>query len=594
MKIIVITVAMLFASYFANSQNINDNWVYGNLKMKFNSNSINVTSIPRYFKYGTASISDDDTGSLLFYSDGITVFDRFGNIMDNGEDLLGVATPDSTLDRFYITASLCGGNKTEQGVLIIPKPGSSTNYFVISSVKTIFNDCTDGFPNEYFDFGVKYSEIDISANGGLGSVISKNNFLQATGSKTLVLASKSETSYWLLTLNSGNYNAYLVNSNGISSTPVVSSFSDGVSGFSKVSPDNKLIFNKGTFSLYTLNSNTGVVYNPVQFLPNNSDHDYYLDYSLGPTTLAFSPDSNIIYFISVQPLLRNNRIGGYSSGLSMYNISTSEIVGVNNGQYVFPLDYNSANVQLSTDENVYIIFNNRTVDSGGNIYVEFGNYWAGNYYSFDIGVIENPNNWDPNTNPISTYFSLPLNRKNGYMFPQLIPFFEGCSEDIVINTDVQNGEIDYQEANNSIIASNIIFNEAIADYQANNFVTLALGFNAKTGSDFIAHIQGCGTGNVEKIISPVKKSEKSFTKNEIVNVFPNPVLDKNIFVNSKVNIYEYSLFDHFGDLQLRRKVSNAKDFAIDVNNLKSGIYLLKFIFISGEIVTKKVIINNHF
>src|ERR1700744_879845 len=62
---------------------------------------------------GSASISDQNTGQLLFYTDGVVAFDRNNDSMPNGKGLLGSFT-------------------STQSALIVPKPGSSNLYYLIS------------------------------------------------------------------------------------------------------------------------------------------------------------------------------------------------------------------------------------------------------------------------------------------------------------------------------------------------------------------------------------------------------------------------------------------------------------------------------
>ena len=89
-------------------------------------------------------------GNLLFSSDGSTVYDKNGNVMSNGTGLLG------------------GPSSTQSGIAV-PKPGSTTEYYII----TVPQDYT-AYPN-----GIRYSIVDISKNAGLGAVTSKNNVIKS-------------------------------------------------------------------------------------------------------------------------------------------------------------------------------------------------------------------------------------------------------------------------------------------------------------------------------------------------------------------------------------------------------------------------------
>ena len=94
---------------------------------------------------GCATISDEN-GSLLFYTDGITVYQADHSIMENGTGLLG--NPSST-----------------QSALIIPQPETSGIYYIFTvDAVTQEGDVHDG---------VNYSIVDFNSNPN-GIVTQKN------------------------------------------------------------------------------------------------------------------------------------------------------------------------------------------------------------------------------------------------------------------------------------------------------------------------------------------------------------------------------------------------------------------------------------
>ena len=82
---------------------------------------------------GSASIADVN-GNLLFYTDGITVYNRNHQIMPNGSGLLGDDTATNS-------------------ALIVPKPNDPEKYYIFTADRTNKPD------------GVNYSELDISLDG---------------------------------------------------------------------------------------------------------------------------------------------------------------------------------------------------------------------------------------------------------------------------------------------------------------------------------------------------------------------------------------------------------------------------------------------
>lgn len=70
------------------------------------------------------------------------------------------------------------------------------------------------------------------------------------------------------------------------------------------------------------------------------------------------------------------------------------------------------------------------------------------------------------------------------------------------------------------------------------------------------------------------------------NIYPNPASDK-IFINSENKIVAISIFDITGKIIIEK--NNIQENAIDVSNIKSGIYFCKIIDNKGKISTQKLI-----
>lgn len=105
----VVFYLLLFIPIVAFSQKEAAFWYFGELAgLDFNSGSpVSTTGALVSFE-GSATMSDCD-GNLLFYTDGVTVWDNTHNVMLNGTGLLG--NPSST-----------------QSAIIIPDPGNSSRY----------------------------------------------------------------------------------------------------------------------------------------------------------------------------------------------------------------------------------------------------------------------------------------------------------------------------------------------------------------------------------------------------------------------------------------------------------------------------------
>src|SRR4029077_7110798 len=88
---------------------------------------------------GPAEISSN-AGNLLFYTDNKNIWNT------NNVAMAG-------------SAGLIGGNSSQNGALIFPRPGSSTQYYIFS----VREAEQVGQPNP-----LRYHTIDMSLNGGLG------------------------------------------------------------------------------------------------------------------------------------------------------------------------------------------------------------------------------------------------------------------------------------------------------------------------------------------------------------------------------------------------------------------------------------------
>ncbi|MEH6763750.1 MAG: 3-coathanger stack domain-containing protein [Aequorivita antarctica] len=580
-------IALVFSPIYGQREN--DTWVFGQNKWVFDqNNSFAFSTLNNLIsKYSTASISDRTSGQLLFFTNGIKIFDKNGNMMNNGNYLAGIPPGTNTmLDLFYETEGNCGGGTgTNQGTLILPKVGSITNYFVFTNIFTGFKECEAGSNGPFYNFGIQYAEVNMSST--LGNVISKNNTILSNthGAMTSTLG-HDESYYWLVTNYQNSFYAYKVDSNGINiNNPTISSFSDASYENLKISPDGTRILcsdRRGSTQadrmLYEFNNSTGQVTNPLDFTSNN----IYYSNALGSKSSAeFSEDSNIIYF-SISDFTIDDDDIIRKGGIAMYNISTQELAGLTfQDEYSFPLidGHHRINLQRAKNGKIYIIYNDIGILQ---YYIGFeNNYW---------GVINSPNVWSPNSDPISI-INAPSSTNNGYMFPQLIPELPQCVNDLTITENVLNGENDIQSALNTITATNIIYSGGSAAYDAGVTVFLKPGFNAKSGSDFRAFIQGCTVPPIVNEDGLIKNNEDFDSQKEKILVL-HPIPTSGLLnMTSKENMYRWEISNPFGIIQRSGtfKMTNARSLEIDLSNLITGIYYIKVVFQDGEITTKTII-----
>ncbi len=230
---------------------------------------------------GCASISDS-SGSLLFYTNGITIYDSTHNVMLNG-------------------TGLNGHQQSTQSGVIVPHPTDANLFYV-------FTVTWNGAPD-----GIQYSVVDMSLNGGLGAVTAEKNIQLNTPNSEKITAVQhaDEESVWVIshsfrpstdvTAPDDEFYAYLIDDSGINTTPVVSAVGyphalgandwNGA-GYMKVSPDGSRIavnvLADGITQVLDFDNSTGVVSNPLTLTPSTDLHSRAYG-------LEFSPDGTKLY-----------------------------------------------------------------------------------------------------------------------------------------------------------------------------------------------------------------------------------------------------------------------------------------------------------
>ncbi len=147
---------------------------------------------------GTAVFTDPTSGQLLFYTDGISIFNGFdNNALANGTGVNGQPS-------------------ASEPALITPMYGSDGGSFYVFSVNYTDDTATTG--------SIYYSTIDLG-QGVHGTVTNKNQplFTGNVGEALDVVPHTNNTDFWVLGYaGAGAVNAFLVSQTGVSTTPVTS------------------------------------------------------------------------------------------------------------------------------------------------------------------------------------------------------------------------------------------------------------------------------------------------------------------------------------------------------------------------------------
>ena len=261
----------------------NNNWYFGRTAgLSFNASGGQpiptiLTNSAMSADEGSASISDE-SGQLLFYTNGVKVFNKNHEVMVNGDGLGG-------------DISAC------QSSLIVPWPGNDSLFFIFTS---------DAIENN-FATGYRYSIVNMNRDNGNGEVVSKKVLLWSSSTERLTAARHyNGVDVWVITNdnNSNIFRSWLVSCNGLSPDPVVSVAGQVMNqhvvtntGFMKVSPDGRQLcqthyplFDPDTpgsnfFQLFDFNDATGVISNARTIATPNALY----------TSCEYSPDSRLLY-----------------------------------------------------------------------------------------------------------------------------------------------------------------------------------------------------------------------------------------------------------------------------------------------------------
>ncbi|SHG44878.1 T9SS type B sorting domain-containing protein [Winogradskyella jejuensis] len=321
MKKILFLIAFTIVSVSISAQNEASNWYFGdNAGISFNPDgSITPVTGQLSTDEGCTSISDG-SGNLLFYTDGILVYDRNGDLMLNGTGLHG--SPSST-----------------QSAIIIPKPLDNDIYY-------IFTVDTNSFDNT--DLGFKYSEVDMTRNGGLGEVTQKNiTLLQDSSEKISAVLKDCQTeAIWVVTLANqfgtltnpfafDTFHAFEVTDTGVNTTAVTSPAGVTVSnqrGYLKFSPDGEKLAcanTQGGLFIYDFDLTTGMVdsspTSPQQLTINASNG------AVIPYGLEFSPNNQYLYVSSSNDFFnqanpaQNEVPANHFSSLVQFDLAAADI-----------------------------------------------------------------------------------------------------------------------------------------------------------------------------------------------------------------------------------------------------------------------------
>jgi hypothetical protein len=264
----ILSLIFILSFTASHAQHEADNWYFGLMAgINFSSG----TAVAQYGGVtsnteGCSSISDA-SGNLLFYTDGVYVWNKNHQQMPNG-------------------SGLHGSTSSTQSALVVPKPGSTTEYY-------IFTVDEIGGPN-----GFEYSIVDMTLDGGLGDVSTLNvHVLDYVTEKLTAVRQVNTGNYWIAVHEWGTdaFYVYLLTSAGLQS-PVLSH--TGI-----VHDDSQIQYTYGQMKFNPCGNMIGAAIgylDTVQVFPFDNatgtlSHSFTLPIGAHCYGLDFSPDGSKLY-----------------------------------------------------------------------------------------------------------------------------------------------------------------------------------------------------------------------------------------------------------------------------------------------------------
>ena len=256
---------LLITPFISFSQNEAAIWYFGeNSGLDFNSGVPIVLTDGQINTFEGCSTISDPLGNLLFYTDGVTVWDSTHTIMPNGNGLLGNIS-------------------STQSAIIVPKPNSLNQYYIFSV------DDRNNF-SAFSTNGIRYTTVDMTLNGGLGDVVSSEKNLVLVSQayeKVTAVRHADNNSFWVVTFIQDQFLAWRIDATGVNTTPVISNVSNAADsrGYLKISPDGSKVAcanfgNVHSMMIYDFNNATGNVSNEIQLaLDDPNDIPYGVEFS---------------------------------------------------------------------------------------------------------------------------------------------------------------------------------------------------------------------------------------------------------------------------------------------------------------------------
>ncbi len=400
-----------------------------------------------------------------------------------------------------------------------------------------------------------------------------NGNLITTGAVTAVPHTNG-TDFWILVGTHNDLLAYLFDSTGLNSVPVISSLQITVNGpfYIKASP---LMNVTASFNSLLV---IGVDHSPSNYLSNV----YSFDSAMGLIT------NNYFYMFTCNQCEKMsaefNKDGTllYTS-LSSLNFPFHQI-------HVWDLPSASLGSVMPGHQ----IFQSSNLETGQlQRYNDNDIYYNRNGAGY-IGKISNPTNTylGSSVNSASVFLSGSISTKG---LPQLFPRHSAnCISNILLTVPESNTNYTYHAVNTIVTQSNYSINNKDITMKAGESITLLPNTEIGNGSNYLAVIENCVASKpalIEWSEGPVRLNSvigaesNALMVNEF-SVYPNPTNSSFVIDSANNEIQNWELFDLSGKLVVKGNQPTGS-----VEGLAKGTYVLKVSLKNKEVKTHKLIVK---
>ncbi|MBP7409752.1 MAG: hypothetical protein KA941_13425 [Flavobacteriales bacterium] len=339
-------IGLLHAVFGAQAQREAHHWYFGAEGVGLDFNTCPPTVVEDGLGAGTfegaSTISDPTTGELLFYTTGNVIINAEHEVMVNGE-------PSGLL------------NSMSQN-MIIPKPGSSTIYYVFTPDVQGGLVLNTDYPNAN---GLNMAIVDMSLDFGRGAVVDKFIPLRPPPNCELLTAVRHSngTDFWLIghVYGTNEFFVYAITEDGPEDEPLLQAIGpvidtpqpgtpDGSNfdaiGHLKASPQGDRLafttFYNGRTAVFDFDATNGLISNPIPLLINKGGYG-----------VCFSPGGSKLYVTA-----RDSAQYGifFDADLFQFDLSAGDAAAIQASRFpVFsPAVGGFASLRLGPDQRIYV------------------------------------------------------------------------------------------------------------------------------------------------------------------------------------------------------------------------------------------------